>query len=47
MHDSYELNLVFSSGERLNVVDHGAVERLLEDAHSLARVLDVSVWDAA
>ncbi len=43
---SYELNLVLSNGDRLNVVDHGNAQRLRKDAARLARFLDVPVWDA-
>ena len=44
---SYELNLVLSNGDRLNVVDHGNARRLRDDAARLARFLDVPLWDAA
>ncbi len=43
---SYELNLVLSDGSRLNAVDHGNPRKLREDAATLARFLDVPVWDA-
>lgn len=42
---SYELNLVLASGNRLNVVDHGNVRQLREDAARLAGFLEVPVWD--
>ena len=45
-YKSYELNLVLSSGERKNVVDHGNREKLLEDANQLAQFLGVPLWDA-
>ena len=44
---SYELNLVLSNGDQLNVVDHGNLRKLRKDAARLARFLDVPLWDAA
>jgi hypothetical protein len=43
---SYELNLVLEDGERVNVVDHGNIKKLREDAETLARLLDKPIWDA-
>jgi hypothetical protein len=43
---SYELNLVMSSGQRINVVDHGSAEELRRDARTLAAFLDKPLWDA-
>ena len=43
---SYELNLVLDDGSRLNVVDHGNVARLREDARVLSEFLEKPVWDA-
>lgn len=43
---SYELNLVMDDGQRLNVVDHGSVKKLREDADLLAKFLGVPLWDA-
>jgi hypothetical protein len=42
---SYELNLVLEDGRRLNVVDHGNLERLREDARRLGAFLGKPVWD--
>ena len=42
---SYELNLVLKDGSRLNVVDHGKAEQLIEDAHVLADFLRVPLWN--
>jgi hypothetical protein len=42
---SYELNLVLDDGSRLNVVDHGNLTRLREDADRLAAFLGKPVWD--
>lgn len=44
---SYELNLVLNDGRRINVIDHGNVGRLREDAQRLSHILGVPVWDAA
>ena len=44
---SFELNLILRDGERINVVDHGDLEALQEDAATLATFLDVPVWDVA
>jgi len=43
---SYELNLVLDDASRINVVDHGNLERLRADARSLAQFLDLPLWDA-
>lgn len=43
---SYELNLVLDDARRINVVDHGNLERLRSDASALAQFLDIPVWDA-
>jgi hypothetical protein len=43
---SYELNLVLDNGSRINVVDHGNLERLRADASTLSQFLDKPVWDA-
>ena len=44
---SYELNLVLDDGRRINVIDHGNLDRLRSDAQPLSRFLDKPVWDAA
>ena len=43
---SYELNLILRDGSRLNVVDHGNLRRLREDAGRLAAHLGKPLWDA-
>ena len=43
---SYELNLVLNDGSRINVVDHGNLDRLRSDASTLSRFLDKPIWDA-
>ncbi len=45
-YHSYELNLVLNDGSRINVVDHGNLERLRADASTLSQFLDKPVWDA-
>ncbi len=44
---SYELNLVLEDGSRINVVDHGDVEKLREDARTLSEFLGKPVWDGS
>ena len=43
---SYELNIIFSNADRINIVDHGARRKLREDAALLAEYLAIPVWDA-
>ncbi|MDD5020295.1 MAG: hypothetical protein PHH75_04445 [Candidatus Omnitrophica bacterium] len=42
---SYELNLVLDDASRVNVVDHGDLGALREDARALGQFLGVQVWD--
>jgi hypothetical protein len=44
---SYELNLVLEDGARLHVVDHGSLEGIRRDAHTLGDYLGKPVWDAS
>ncbi len=44
---SYELNLVLGDASRVNVVDHGNVRALRNDAQQLAEFLGVPLWDAS
>jgi hypothetical protein len=44
-YHSYELNLVLCDKRRINVVDHGNLRRLREDAQALSRFLAKPVWD--
>ncbi len=37
---SYEINLILNSGERLNVVDYGNANSILQDASTLSKFLD-------
>ena len=43
---SYELNLVLENGERVNVIDHGGLEKIRADAARLSDFLGKPVWDA-
>lgn len=43
---SYELNLILEDATRINVVDHGSIDKLRQDAEKLARFLGKPVWDA-
>ena len=43
---SYELNLVLKNADRINVIDHGNLEKIRRDAQTLSAFLDVPVWDA-
>ena len=40
---SYEINLVLNSGERLNVVDYGNANSILQDASRLSNFLNIKV----
>jgi hypothetical protein len=44
---SYELNLVLEDASRINVIDHGNVEKIRADAAKLGTFLGKPVWDAA
>jgi hypothetical protein len=43
---SYELNLVLKDGERINVVDHGNLNKIRDDANTLSKFLGKPVWNA-
>ena len=42
---SYELNLVLDDGQRINVTDHGNLQKLREDAKTLSDFLGKPLWD--
>ena len=46
-YHSYELNLVLKDASRMNVIDHGNVKSIRENAQTLSAFLDKPVWDAA
>ena len=43
---SYELNLVRTDGERINITDHGSLHAIRVDAETLSNYLSIPVWDA-
>ena len=43
---SFELNLVFRNGQRINIVDHGKLDKLRDDVATLSAFLGKPVWDA-
>ena len=45
-YNSYELNLVLKDSRRLNVVDHGGLEIVRQNAKELADFLKSPLWDA-
>jgi preprotein translocase subunit SecG len=44
---SYELNVVLKNTKRINVVDHGNLAKIQEEAQKLSEFLGVPVWDMA
>ncbi len=42
---SYEINLVLKDTSRINVIDHGKHQAIIEDAETLALALGVPLWD--
>ena len=45
-YKSFELNLVLDDISRLNVIDHGNLKKLIDDAEVLSAFLDVPIWHA-
>lgn len=43
---SYELNLVLDDGQRINITDHGNLQKLRADAKTLSDFLGKPLWDA-
>ena len=43
---SYEINIVIKDTSRVNIIDHGNLNRIREDAQSLSTFLEVPMWDA-
>lgn len=43
---SYEINLILKDASRINVIDHGNLFQVREDANTLSGFLKVPVWDA-
>ena len=46
-YSSYEINLVLRDASRINVIDHGKQQSVIEDAQTLATTLGVPLWDAS
>ena len=46
-YTSYELNLVFKDGNRLNVMDHGGEQAIEDAAKQLGQMLNVPIWQAS
>jgi hypothetical protein len=46
-YTSWEINLVSHDGKRLNVLDHGHNQSIIEDAQVLGNFLSVPVWENA
>jgi hypothetical protein len=42
---SYEINLVLEDASRINIVDHGDLKKIRDDAHALSQFLNKPVWD--
>lgn len=45
-YTSYEINLVFKNGSRLNIMDHRKLDHIEKSARILAAYLKVPVWQA-
>ncbi|MEM7372762.1 MAG: hypothetical protein AAF587_29345 [Bacteroidota bacterium] len=43
---SYELNVVLKDASRINVIDHGKLTSIRNDAEALAHFLNIPLWDA-
>jgi len=46
-YTSYELNLVFKDGNRMNIMDHGNGKDIEEAAKKLGQMLKVPIWQAS
>ncbi len=45
-YGSFELNLILTDGSRRNVVDHGNLKSIIDDAHIVSDFLNVPIWHA-
>ena len=43
---SYEINIVLKDARRVNIIDHGNLSHIREDAQALSTFLEVPMWDA-
>ena len=44
--NSFELNLVLDDASRINVMDHGNLKGILDDATLLSEFLEIPIWHA-
>lgn len=42
---SYEINMVLNTGNRYNIMDHGNLNKIKENAQTIADILGVKLWD--
>jgi len=45
-YKSFELNIVIDDATRLNVIDHGNLTKVIDDAKILSEFLDIPIWHA-
>lgn len=45
-YGSFELNLVLNDATRRNVVDHGSLKAIIDDAHVISSFLNIPIWHA-
>lgn len=45
-YGSFELNLVLEDATRRNVIDHGNLKSIIDDAHVISSFLNVPIWHA-
>ncbi len=45
-YTSFELNVVLEDASRLNVIDHGNLSAIIDDADTLANYLNIPIWHA-
>ena len=43
---SYEVNIVFRDGRRINAIDHGDLEQTRQEVKKLSNFLGKPLWDA-
>jgi hypothetical protein len=45
-YKSFEINLVLNDATRINVVDHGNLKKIIDDAEILSKYLNIPIWHA-
>ena len=45
-YGSFELNIVLNNGSRENVIDHGNLKSIIDDAHVISNFLNIPIWHA-